>query len=73
MTLSASVDDPGPLEVPVDGYMLLDTICGFKINKNLTLLAIIQNIFNRTYRASADEEGVDAPGRGVVFRAKFSF
>ncbi|MGD9344532.1 MAG: TonB-dependent receptor [Candidatus Aminicenantes bacterium] len=73
MTLSASVADPGPLEVPVDGYVLLDTICGLKFSKNLTLLAIIQNMLNRTYRASADEEGVAAPGRGVVFRAKFSF
>lgn len=73
MTFSASVEDPGPLEVPVDGYVLLDTICGFKISQNLTLLAVIQNLLNRTYRASADESGVDAPGRGVVFRAKFSF
>lgn len=73
VTLSAAVKDPGPLEIPVDGYVLWDTICGFKINKNLTLLAIIQNILNQTYRSSADEDGVDAPGRGVVFRAKFSF
>jgi outer membrane receptor protein involved in Fe transport len=73
ITLSAAVKDPGPLEIPVDGYVLFDAICGFEVSKSLTLLAIIQNVLDQTYRASADESGVDAPGRGVVFRVKYSF
>ncbi|NOR14890.1 MAG: TonB-dependent receptor, partial [Candidatus Aminicenantes bacterium] len=72
-TLAAYKDDPGPLEIKVDGYVLFDTILGYELSSNLTLLAIFQNILNETYRASADEQGVDAPGRGLVVRAKFSF
>jgi iron complex outermembrane receptor protein len=73
VTLSSSVKDPGPLEIAIDGYVLFDTIFGLKINGNLTLVAIAQNILDQTYRASADESGVDAPGRGFVFRAEYSF
>jgi outer membrane receptor protein involved in Fe transport len=73
LTLSSAKEDPGPLEISVDEYVLLDTIFGFKASKNLMLLAIAQNILNQTYRASADEAGVDAPGRGFVFKAKYSF
>jgi outer membrane receptor protein involved in Fe transport len=61
------------LEIPVDGYTLFDTIFGFKVNPRLTLLAIAQNILEQTFRFSADEAGVDAPGRGLVVRAKYAF
>jgi iron complex outermembrane receptor protein len=73
VTLSSAVKNPGPLEIAIDGYVLFDTILGFKINNNLTLVAIAQNILDETYRASADEKGVDAPGRGFVFKAIYSF
>lgn len=73
LTFSSAVEDPGPLEIAVDGYVLFDTILGYKVGKNFTLLAILQNLLDQTYRPSADEAGVDAPGRGIVFRAKYSF
>jgi outer membrane receptor protein involved in Fe transport len=73
VTLSSAVDDPGPLEIEIEGYVLFDTIFGYELNRNLTLLAILQNILDETYRASADESGVDAPGRGLVLRANFGF
>lgn len=73
ITLSSAVEDPGPLEIAIDGYVLFDTILGFKVNDNLTLVAIAQNILDETYRASADEAGVDAPGRGFIFKANYSF
>jgi outer membrane receptor protein involved in Fe transport len=73
VTLSAAVDDPGPLEIETDGYVLFDTIFGYEVSRNLTFLAILQNILDETYRPSADESGVDAPGRGLVLRARFGF
>jgi len=73
ITLSSALKDPGPLEIVTDGYVLFDAIFGFKVSENLTLVAIAQNILDETYRASADEMGVDAPGRGVVFKAMYSF
>ncbi len=71
--LVAAKTDPGPLEVEIDGYALLDSIFGLKVNKHLTLLAIAQNILDKTYFSSADEQGVLAPGRGLVFKATYSF
>ena len=73
VTFSSAVEDPGPLEIETDGYVLFDTIFGYKVNKNLTLVAIAQNILDQTYRASADQASVDAPGRGFVFKAEYSF
>ncbi len=73
VTLSAAVVDPGPLEIETDEYVLFDMIFGYEVSRHLTLLAILQNILDETYRPSADESGVDAPGRGLVLRAKFGF
>ena len=72
VTLSASKKDPGPLEIEIDGFTLMDAILGYNISNRLTLLAIFQNIFNQTYRYSADVDGVDAPARGVVIKLSFS-
>jgi len=73
ITFASAVKDPGPLEIETDGYVIFDTIFGLKVKDNLTLVFIAQNILDATYRASADEAGVDAPGRGFVFKAKYSF
>ena len=72
MLVSAKAD-PGPLEVEIDGYAILDSIFGVEVHKNLTLMAIAQNLLNKTYYSSADEQGVLAPGRGLVFKAICSF
>lgn len=71
--LAAAKTDPGPLEVEIDGYTLVDSIFGYNVNKNLTLMAVAQNLLNVTYYSSADEQGVLAPGLGVVLKANFSF
>ncbi|MFQ5721965.1 MAG: TonB-dependent receptor domain-containing protein [Candidatus Aminicenantales bacterium] len=73
LTLSAAKKDPGPLEIEINGYVLLDAIVGYKINEGTTILAIGRNLLNRTYRLSADEKGVDAPGRSIVFKILYSF
>ncbi len=71
--LATAMKDPGSVEIEIKGYTLFDTIFGYKLNQNISLLAIAQNITNRTYRLSADEKGVDAPGRGMVFKVSYSF
>lgn len=73
ITLTAAKKNPGPLEIEIKGYTLLDAIFGYKLNQNITLFAIAQNILNRTYRLSADEQGVDAPGRSIIFKLSCSF
>jgi outer membrane receptor protein involved in Fe transport len=72
VTLAASQKNPGPLEKEIDGYSLFNAIFGYKLGPKVTFLAIVQNLFDQTYRLSADDQGVDAPGRGFVFKVSFS-
>lgn len=72
VTLAASHKNPGPLENEIDGYSLFNAIFGYNLSPKVTLHAIVQNLFDQTYRLSADEQGVDAPGRGFVFKISFS-
>lgn len=72
VTLAAAQKKPGPLEKQIDGYSLVNAIFGYKLSQKVTFLAIVQNLFDQTYRLSADEQGVDAPGRGFVFKIAFS-
>jgi outer membrane receptor protein involved in Fe transport len=71
--LVAAKTDPGPLEVAIGGYTVLDSIFGVEVVRGLTLMAVAQNVLNKTYYSSADEQGVLAPGRGLVFKALYSF
>jgi outer membrane receptor protein involved in Fe transport len=71
--LVAAKSDPGPLEVAIGGYTVLDSIFGLEVVRGLTLMAVAQNVLNKTYYSSADEQGVLAPGRGFVFKALYSF
>jgi len=73
ITLAAAIKDPGPLEIAIDGYTLFDTVFGYNLSPDITLFAIAQNLLNQTYRPSADEQGVDATGRGIVFRISYAF
>ncbi len=72
VTLAAAHKNPGPLEKQIDGYSLVNAILGYKLSQKVTFLAIVQNLLDQTYRLSADEQGVDAPGRGFVFKISFS-
>jgi len=72
-TFAAAKKDPGPLEMGIAGYSLVEMIIGCRPHKTVELLAIAQNILNKTYRLSADALGVIAPGRGIVIKAIYSF
>jgi len=73
VTISADVDDPGPLETEIDGHTLLEIVAGFEINRHFKVMCIGQNLSNALYRYSADVNGVEAPGRGMIFRILYRF
>jgi len=73
LTWSAAKNDPGPLEIKINGFFLVDLVFGWKFNNHLNLMIIGQNLTDTVYRFSADEKGVDAPGRGAVIRFAYSF
>lgn len=73
VVLQAAKENPGPLEIEIDEYALLDTVVGCRLSENFSLMAIGKNLLNQTYRFSADEKGVDAPGRSLVMKVLLSF
>jgi len=73
ITLSQGVPDPGPLEVIVNGYTLCDLTIGVNLSKQFRVILIGQNLLNTTYHATADELGVNAPGRSLVARFAYSY
>lgn len=73
LTLSQGVPDPGPLEIVIDGYVLCDVTFGVNLTQHFKAILIGQNLLNTIYHPTADELGVNAPGRGIVVRLAYSY
>ena len=63
---------PGPTEIRVPGYTLLDAAAGMSLLDSVELRLSARNLLNELYTASQDVRTVPAPGRSaalsVVFR-----
>jgi hemoglobin/transferrin/lactoferrin receptor protein len=55
-------DRPGPTEIVMPGYTLVDVSGGVPLSRNLDLRAIVRNLLDETYYASPDARFVFAPG-----------
>jgi outer membrane receptor protein involved in Fe transport len=55
-------DRPGPTELEMPGYRLVDVSGGVPLSRNLDLRGLIRNILDETYYASPDTRFVLAPG-----------
>ncbi|MCA1731976.1 MAG: TonB-dependent receptor, partial [Acidobacteria bacterium] len=60
-------DRPGPLEVERPGYVTADASAGWRVRDSLEMIALVENLFDRTRVASADETAALAPGRTWTF------
>jgi outer membrane receptor protein involved in Fe transport len=58
-------DRPGPTEIVVPGYTLVDVSGAVPVSRNLDLRALVRNVFDETYYASPDTRFVLAPGISV--------
>jgi len=58
-------DRPGPTEIAIPGYAVVDLSGGWKLDKNFELRVLGRNILDETYRASPDVGFVLAPGRSL--------
>jgi len=62
-----AVDErPGPSEVRMPGYTLVDASAGYKVNKNIDLRFLGRNLLDQSYYASPDPRWVWAPGASVL-------
>jgi outer membrane receptor protein involved in Fe transport len=55
-------DRPGPTEIVMPGYTLVDVSGGVPLSRNLDLRALVRNILDESYYASPDARFVLAPG-----------
>jgi len=63
----AKDDKPGPTEIRMPGYTLLDLIGGVSLTKAFDLNVTLRNLLDRTYPVSPDSRAVAAPGlHGVL-------
>jgi outer membrane receptor protein involved in Fe transport len=68
------VDDrPGPTEVRMPGYTVVDAIAGATLAKWVDLNLSVRNLLDRTYPASTDPRAVPAPGVSAVLTANLRF
>lgn len=59
------VDDPGPNEKVIPGYAVVDAGVGYQLSPALEIQLYGRNLLDQSYFASADENSVLEPGRGV--------
>jgi outer membrane receptor protein involved in Fe transport len=57
---------PGPTEIVVPGYSLVDAAGGLALHRSLALRVSARNLLNERYLASQDVRTVPAPGRSMA-------
>jgi outer membrane receptor protein involved in Fe transport len=68
------VDDrPGPTEVRVPGYTLVDVVVGATLAKWIDLNLSVRNLLDQNYPVSPDARAVPAPGISAVLTATARF
>jgi outer membrane receptor protein involved in Fe transport len=65
----ADDERPGPTEIPVPGYTMVDAAGGMSLSSYLELRLSARNLLNELYLASQDARTVPAPGRSVSLSA----
>ncbi|MGE3190407.1 MAG: TonB-dependent receptor, partial [Vicinamibacterales bacterium] len=69
----AADDRPGPGEVAMDGYVLLDLSGGVALTRELELRFLGRNLLDQAYRVSPDRRAVLAAGASVSVTALVRF
>jgi len=65
--------NPGPAEISISGYEVVDFQAGFFLNSYLRFYFSVLNLFNRTYVARPDPDSMEAPGRNFMLGLSYSF
>jgi outer membrane receptor protein involved in Fe transport len=66
-------DDPGPTEVRMPGYTIVDAVAGATLARWIDLNLNVRNLLDRDYPASTDPRAVSAPGLSAVLTANLRF
>jgi outer membrane receptor protein involved in Fe transport len=66
-------DRPGPTEIAMPGYTLVDVSGGVPVSRNLDVRLLLRNLLDETYYASPDARFVLAPGISASLTAVVRF
>jgi outer membrane receptor protein involved in Fe transport len=66
-------DRPGPTEIRMPGYTLVDLVGGATLGKALDVNVAVRNLLDRTYPVSPDARAVPAPGLNAVLTVVAKF
>lgn len=66
-------DRPGPTEIRMPGYTLVDAIAGMSLNAHVDVNLTVRNLLDQTYPVSPDARAVPAPGAGAVLTVTARF
>jgi len=71
--LQAKKDNPGPSEIAIPGYGLLNLKVSYNLKKSLKIYARVNNLLNKYYVARPDPDSREEPGRNFLFGLAFSY
>lgn len=72
-TFQQEKKDPGPAEIAIPGYGILDLKANYFINSTLRVFLRVSNAFNKSFFARPDPDGVEEPGRNLLFGLRYEF
>jgi outer membrane receptor protein involved in Fe transport len=72
-TLQQGKKDPGPAEVEIPGYGLVNLKASYISRQNFRLYFILSNLLNKYYLARPDPDGIEEPGRSLILGLSYSF
>lgn len=72
-TLQSKKEDPGPAEIPVPGYEVMNLKASCQLGPWFRVHTMVSNVFNSTYLPRPDPSAVEEPGRSLVIGVNYSF
>ena len=73
LLVQAGKDEPGPAEIAIPGYRVLDLKAGWTIGASLSLYVRLANLFDELYLGRPDSEAMEEPGRNLGLGLAWSF
>jgi outer membrane receptor protein involved in Fe transport len=72
-TLQSRKKNPGPAEISIPGYQIVNLKASYLIRYNLKIYAVFSNMFDSLYYARPDPDSVFEPGRNFILGITFDF
>ena len=72
-TLQSRKKNPGPAEISIPGYQIVNLKASYLIRYNLKIYAVFSNMLDSLYYARPDPDSVFEPGRNFILGITFDF